>query len=257
VASVVDIRGQRALPEIDQVLVDPSGVRARRLARCGRVVALVLLTWIAGLGLAGLGVLPADDLPLGGVLSGAAPAALRSPAPATRSDPAAREASPAADHGGRASGLLLPAGSAKGRSGAASAAHGHHGLVVGRGPSGGSGAVGRVPGASGGGVSGSGGSAGPGQAGTTPIGPAGGVSATPPGASHGAAHPSGRGTLTAPGQVVKSTTPGHTNTTGRSSSGAAPGRVKRSATTAAITLATGVPTLPGHRGGSGGHANSS
>jgi hypothetical protein len=66
-AQVVDIRGQHGSLRSVRVLADPSGGRARRLARSGRATAL-LLPWLAGLGWAGLGVLPAGDLPLGRAL---------------------------------------------------------------------------------------------------------------------------------------------------------------------------------------------
>lgn len=51
-ANVVDIRGRTARPETRPVLVDPSGLRARWLARSARAVALVFVLWLAGLGLA-------------------------------------------------------------------------------------------------------------------------------------------------------------------------------------------------------------
>lgn len=77
-SEIVDLRGRRSVPAAAPVLVDPSGRRARTLARAGRAVALVMLIWVVGLGLAGLGLLPAADLPLGPtVVGGGAPATLR------------------------------------------------------------------------------------------------------------------------------------------------------------------------------------
>jgi hypothetical protein len=69
---VIDIRGTRVHPVATPVLADPSGVRARRLARVGRAIAFLGLLWVVGLGLAGIGVLPAGDLPLGRAITGAA-----------------------------------------------------------------------------------------------------------------------------------------------------------------------------------------
>jgi len=63
-AQVVDLRGGRPGPPPAAVLADPTGRRARLLARAGRVVGVVFLLWLAGLALAGLGILPAGYLPL-------------------------------------------------------------------------------------------------------------------------------------------------------------------------------------------------
>jgi hypothetical protein len=60
------------------------------LARVGRVIFLVMLMWVMGLVLAGVGVLPAGDLPLGTAVAGEdGPVALRAlprGAPPSRSD---------------------------------------------------------------------------------------------------------------------------------------------------------------------------
>src|SRR5438128_574118 len=89
-AEIVDLRGRRATPVPAPVLADPSGRRARTLGRVGRGIFLVMLMWVIGLMLAGMGVLPASDLPLGpAVADETAPVALRAlpgGAPPTRSD---------------------------------------------------------------------------------------------------------------------------------------------------------------------------
>jgi hypothetical protein len=86
---VVDIRGTRLPAAVTPVLSDPSGVRARRLARAGRAIAFLCLLWLVRLGLTGIGILPADDLPLGRAITGGAPGPLRvAPWPTpSRSDP--------------------------------------------------------------------------------------------------------------------------------------------------------------------------
>src|SRR5690242_7748020 len=97
-AEIVDLRGRGPEPVPAPVLADPTGRRARLLARVGRGISLVMLIWVIGLVLAGIGVLPAGDLPLGpAVASDSGPVALRSlPSGAlpTRSDllPAVRTA---------------------------------------------------------------------------------------------------------------------------------------------------------------------
>jgi hypothetical protein len=83
-AEIVDLRGRQTAASARPVLVDPSGRRAKVLARCGRFVAIVFLLWLAGLMLAGLGILPAGDLPLGGAVLHVSPAAGRSGSPQAR-----------------------------------------------------------------------------------------------------------------------------------------------------------------------------
>src|ERR1700693_2260923 len=51
-ANVIDLRGRQLVPAPAAVLADPSGRRARVLARGGRGVAGVFLLWLVGLGLA-------------------------------------------------------------------------------------------------------------------------------------------------------------------------------------------------------------
>jgi hypothetical protein len=89
-AEIVDLRGRTPVPVPAPVLADPSGRRARVLARVGRAISLVMLMWVIGLALAGLGVLPAGDLPLGPVVAAdGGPVALRTlprGAPPARSD---------------------------------------------------------------------------------------------------------------------------------------------------------------------------
>src|SRR6476661_3162430 len=85
----IDLRGSGS-PAYGAVLADPSGRRAARLRKVGVVVAVVFLLWLFGLVLAGLGLLPLSDLPLGHALKGASqppelPAAAR-PAPPTAGD---------------------------------------------------------------------------------------------------------------------------------------------------------------------------
>src|SRR5438270_9790856 len=64
-AGTVDLRGRQLAPARVPVLADPTGRRARLLARAGRATAAVFVLWLAGLALAGLGILPAGDVPLG------------------------------------------------------------------------------------------------------------------------------------------------------------------------------------------------
>jgi hypothetical protein len=69
-SEVVDLRGRELTVPPPPVLADPTGRRARLLSRAGRVLGLVALLWVAGLVLAGLGVLPAGDVPLGRAVAG-------------------------------------------------------------------------------------------------------------------------------------------------------------------------------------------
>jgi hypothetical protein len=50
------------------VLIDPSGLRARRLRAGGRIMGVLFLGWFCGLILAGLGLIPRSYLPLAGTL---------------------------------------------------------------------------------------------------------------------------------------------------------------------------------------------
>src|SRR5438270_10545251 len=88
-AAVVDLRNQAFAPEPRPVLLDPSGRRARVLAWSFRAMALLLLVWILALGLAGLGVIPAGDVPLSPGSVGEAPSPVRAlprPMPPSRWD---------------------------------------------------------------------------------------------------------------------------------------------------------------------------
>ena len=69
-SEVVDLRGREFTVPPPPVLSDPSGRRARWLARGGRVLTVLALLWVAGLVLAGLGVLPSGDVPLGRAVAG-------------------------------------------------------------------------------------------------------------------------------------------------------------------------------------------
>src|SRR6476619_3353274 len=62
---VIDLRGRGPKAVVDPVLADPSGRRARRLRAAGRLVGMLFLLWLGGLALAGIGLLPAGQLPLG------------------------------------------------------------------------------------------------------------------------------------------------------------------------------------------------
>src|SRR5215210_5139751 len=82
-ARVIDLRGLRAPAEAPSVLADPSGRRARRLHAAGRVVGSLLLLWLCGLVLAGLGLLPVSDVPLAGTIRPADEPAKLSEIPST------------------------------------------------------------------------------------------------------------------------------------------------------------------------------
>ncbi|HET9102752.1 MAG TPA: hypothetical protein VFN55_05310 [Solirubrobacteraceae bacterium] len=86
---ILDIRGAGVPAAGSPVLADPSGRRRRALTRAGRAVAVVFLLWLLGLTLAGLGVLPANDVPLAGRLVTPTPAplaAMPTPRPPSASD---------------------------------------------------------------------------------------------------------------------------------------------------------------------------
>lgn len=252
----VDIRGTRLRPAVTPVLADPSGLRARRLARAGRTIAFLCLLWLVGLGLAGIGILPAADLPLGGVIVGGAsrahPAAQR-PAQ-SRFDPVRARAtsggavSAAAERVVRIRARAAPSApdvrhrtsrresvsSAVGRSRARSTARGAEPALPG--------SASGVPGA--------------GAASETVAGPSGATSgpsqAAAAGASNQGTHTTGRGIATAPGTTVKATTLGHTGATARGNSGTAPGQVRPTAATV-TTLPARSASSPGQtmRSGSG------
>ncbi len=62
---VDDLRGIREHADASPVLLDPSGARARKLGRAGRVVGSVLTAWLVALMFAGLGLIPANLIPFG------------------------------------------------------------------------------------------------------------------------------------------------------------------------------------------------
>src|SRR5690242_10993973 len=84
----IDLRGSGS-PEYGAVLADPSGRRAARLRRFGFVIAVVFMVWLFGLVLAGLGLLPVSDLPLGSALGNTQqPPKLDAPVLVVQSSPA-------------------------------------------------------------------------------------------------------------------------------------------------------------------------
>ena len=271
-AHVVDIRGQHVRPEIRPVLADPAGARARWLARFGRVVALAFLLWLVGLGLAGLGILPAADVPLGRSLTGTASLArgmALAPMPQARSDPAAATptgsvAAPRAAGRATLSGARL----APGMRGGAVVLPSYTGSIVSR-RSGSSAPLSTL-----GGLGASGSALGPGHTGSrgsgvggstaTPVSgataaPASGTASADGGPKRGTTLGKRQGVLTAPGQVVKLTTRGNAGSTARGNSGAPPGQVKAETTTAATatfpptTSRAATTTTPGRSGTSPGH----
>jgi hypothetical protein len=244
---VVDIRGTRLRPVVTPVLADPSGVRARRLACAGRAIAFLCLLWLVGLGLAGIGILPADDLPLGRAITGAAPDVLRvAPVAApSRFDLAGRAATTSAARTGAhpvtpgARHATRPRDSepsaidrSPARSTILRAATGLPGLAAGTHTAGTPSETATGP---------NGATRGPSQAAAAAGSPSG-------------IHPTGRGIAAAPGRTAKAVTRGHTGTTARGNSATAPGQIRP-------TLAT--VTAPGQSGSSpgrtmppgGGHGN--
>jgi hypothetical protein len=233
-------------PAVTPVLADPSGVRARRLAQAGRAIAFLCLLWLAGLVLAGIGILPANDLPLGRAITGAAPEVLGvAPMPVPgRFDPVG---GPATDAGGTAAG----AGRAGGPGSRARPAEpgGRNGTsnresaptVLGRSP---------VPSATRRAVGPAFGTRGTGTPSETAVGSAGAPSgpsqAAPAGVRNSGTRATGRGIATAPGTTVKVAARAHTGTTAQGNSGAAPGHVLPTATTGM--------SAPGQSGSSPGHA---
>ena len=206
VVRVLDLRGSGG-PAPAPVLADPSGRRAVLLHRAGRVVGALFLLWFACLVLAGLGLLPASGVPLGGAVAPAAEPTrlgrIPDPTPAGVSD--LRPAEPLAASLATGSGASTARGGTKPTS-----------------------AAGRQPGRSG---------AAPGQSTTSAPGKSGaapGQSTTSAPGKSGTAP--GQSTTTAPGN--SGTAPGHATTTTPGSSGSAPGQT---------TTAPGKsPTAPGH-----------
>lgn len=264
---VVDIRGRRVAAVVTPVLADPSGVRARRLARLGRGVACLCLLWLLGLGLAGIGILPARDLPLDRVLAAPGPEK-RAAAPAPRprrldlaSERTATSGAVAVAGEGVSRGASGPRSiSSTSRPGGATGfiASAPSGFVRGRSP-GRAAMRGRV-------TSPSAPAAGVHRTGSRGLADAAPTDAAPieagTGSSQTAAasvtklgtHPTAAGTTRAPGRV-KSAAPGHTSASASGHSAAAPGQVPQ--TTATATAAPGQSgTSPGHTiTPGGGHGN--
>jgi hypothetical protein len=218
-ATVLDLHGSEPTAVPAQVLTDPTGRRARRLRRAGRLLAVVFVLWLGGLWLAGLGLLPAGDIPLGRSLVSPSPAPLRSFSPPRRAasaDPAPARSPAGAPSGVHAvpSGLLrqLTLGNAGRRRAAAPAGSGHRHVPPGQGKA----RTRRTTAASG-----------------------------PPPRS--ANPPRGRaGGTTAPGRDTRQTTPGHTKT----NPGSASTRNRGRSWTSTTTITT---TSPGNSGSSRGH----
>jgi hypothetical protein len=246
---VVDLRGTRLRPVVTPVLADPSGVRARRLARAGRAVAFLCLLWLVGLGLAGIGILPADDLPLGRAISGAAPEVLGvAPVAApSRFDLAGRAATnvaartrsrahPATPGPRHATSRRQSGSSALGPSPARSITRRARGLP---GPASGTRGTG-TPSETAAGSNGA--ASGPSQA-------------APADASNPGVHATGRGIATARGTTIKASTPGDTAPTARINSGTAPGQIRPTLVTVTAPGQSG--SSPGHTvtPGGGGHGN--
>jgi hypothetical protein len=246
---VVDIRGTRLPAAVTPVLSDPSGVRARRLARAGRAIAFLCLLWLVGLGLAGIGILPADDLPLGRAITGGASGPLRvAPRPTpSRSDPAGGQAKSL----GRASAVAERVAHTRPRAQLATPDV-HQGTSRRESESS---AVGRSPARSttrradpgvSGPASAARGTGTPGASVAAPNGARSGPSQSAgAGVSNRGINATGRGIATAPGTTVRSATPGHTGTTARGNSRTAPGQVSPTGTT--------VIPAPGQSGSAPGH----
>jgi hypothetical protein len=256
-AEIVDLRGRQPIAVASPVLADPSGRRARMLARTGRIVAGLFCLWLAGLVLAGLGILPDGAVPLGSQIGTSSPpsigGAVKIVAP-TRADlvaakPAITLASTTAGSGlngaaaKRSSGVAGGAGGNAG--GAGSRHHGSGGTATGTGRGGHTGGSGGTSTPTGGGSSGGGTTSATGTGSTVGSGTT-GVGSTV------------HGKTTAPGQVVKTTNPGHVKTTAPGGSGSAPGQLKQTTTTPTTTTPGNSGSSPGHttpHGSGSGHSN--
>jgi hypothetical protein len=237
---IVDLRGREVALPASPVLADPSGRRARILARGGRLVAVLFCLWFVGLALAGMGILPSGYVPLGAQIN-APPTPpktnqvhvlqpTRSDLAAAQPAAAALSASAAAAHVARIVAGLNATASVSTHGGAPGASRHASGSVGGLARGGG----------------GTHGAAGAGAAGSH-----GGTTGSASGASGGTSH--GKGT--APGQARNTATPGHTKTTTPGNSGSAPGRQTTTPTTTPTTPAPGHSgSAPGQTGlqGSGG-----
>jgi hypothetical protein len=95
--NVIDLRGQGGHTGGASVLADPSGRRHRALTAMGRIVASVLVVWLCGLVVAGLGLLPAPIVPFASFVGAQSspPRLARLPAPRPPSGSDLRLAAPA------------------------------------------------------------------------------------------------------------------------------------------------------------------
>jgi hypothetical protein len=218
-ADTIDLRGQRVVAELAPVLADPTGRRARYLARAGRLIAVVLLLWLLGLLLAGIGILPTGDVPLGGSVASQAPRlhALPTPTTPSRADlqparPVGLAAAAAATGSHRVTGASSQSQTRLSAGGSSAAS-----------PTSATGPGGAHPGAARGTRPGRGGAA-PGPAALATVTPvAGGAIAPGQAATH--SHTTGGNSASAPGHVRKTTsTTTTTTTTTPGRSGAAPGQ---------------------------------
>jgi hypothetical protein len=209
VSAIVDRRERVAAPAGTPALADPSGRRARVLKRVGCALGVILALWVVGLVLAGLGLFPGGDLPLGRVLAGGG-------------DPPATHApsiwSGAAHHGRAALGASPPS--------APAGAHQKSGAVVAHRRAGSSPSAGRATPVS------------PGST-TARKGAAATGSAAGRSAPHGGTPSTGASSASAAGGRGRSAY-GHSRSALRSRSGSAPGRVKRTGSAA--------PVAPGKSG---------
>jgi hypothetical protein len=217
-ARVVDLRGLREPTEPPSVLADPSGRRARRLHAAGRIAGSLLLLWLCGLVLAGLGLLPVSDVPLAETFRPADEPAKLSEIP-SRGEPSDARLRPVQ---ALAEAAAASAGSARG----AAAAHGTPSPTTARAP------ASRRDGAASRRAGGTGGSARPNRAppssrgGAKPAArPPSSSPAPSPSPSTGPAHSQGQGTTTPPASSsgiahgksdlphgAASSAPGHTRT---------------------------------------------
>jgi hypothetical protein len=249
-AEVVDIRGRRALPACAPVLADPSGRRARMLRRGGRCVALLFLLWLIGLVLAGLGILPTGDVPLGGALAGpSSPREIPRPigaAVVSRSDHA--RAAPLAQPTAGAVNVALSPSATSVRRGAAKSAAVGSGPVVARAPRLGGSRPSSTRRTTAGGATmpSSGSSPGSSTITTRPTGAPSGLSSSGnAGVSHGRSG-------SAPGHGKPATVTGNVGSShGRS--GSAPGQAKQTTSPTMTTSSLGHSgSAPGHTGLTGG-----
>ncbi len=235
-AETLDMRGRAVAPTPAAVLADPTGRRARHLSRAGKAVAVMFCAWLAGLVLAGLGVLPASIVPLSRQIGGASPPALASAirlSLPTRSDLVAARPESSLISGPSAAAASL------GRSGV-------HRHASGTRSGGGSGTASHrgAPGSSRG--SSRGGGSGSGHGTTTGAAPVAGGGTT--GAGHSG---SGHGRSGAPGQTRHLTNPGHSKSSSHGRSGSSPGHQRHTTTTTTTTK-----TAPGKSGSAPGHSGS-